>query len=381
MGECRRKLFRSSMLLFISGIPFLTILFLNCSLSPEGNLAFFVELKDYAAGPETEVELRLDHSSSEKALEQTVRFDNSDSGSAVFSGTFRGIWTVTVSVFEGENILGERQFTVESVPGDTVTSRITAEYTGDSFDFSITSSSSQFEPSIEVTEFETFITAGRRIGMTNLDVGTRSIAYGSFHTASWVQLTYPEGLNVTAGSKSSFDEVHFNVHDASVDFFRPGYVETGDYSLILEDTKGTALTSYDSIDFLSDPTFTPEITAPPNDDDPLSDGSPVDWISGNAPEVVTVGIILYDETQPEVLVHTEVSYSPQTTSQFIIPGGSIDPLEWYRVIIFTTDAMVTEKEIRNFESYRAIDLPYQAAKHVDETITIFAYYERRADGT
>ncbi len=381
MKKDRRKLSRSSMILFIPGVLFLTFLFVGCSLSPQGNLAFFLELKDYTAGLETELGLRLDNETNGKTLEQTVRFDNSDSGSALFSGTPEGTWTITASILEGENMLGEEQFTVEAVPGDTVTSRITAEYTNGNFDFSVTSSLSQVESSIELTEFETFITAGRNIGMTNLDVGTRSIAYGTFHTVHWVQLAYPEGLNVTAGSKSSFDEVYFNVHTPSVDFFRPGYVETGDYSLTLEDTNGTAVTSYDSIDFLSDPAFTPEITAPPNDDDPLSAGSPVDWISGNAPEVVTVGIILYEETQPEVLIHAEVSYTPQTTSQFIIPAGSIDPSEWYRVIIFTTDARVTENEIGNFESYRAIDLPYQAAKHIDENITIFAYYERRADGT
>ena len=375
-----RRRCRHSIIFPVLGIILLTSLLFGCSSIPKGNLAFLVEITGYTAESGIEVDLRLDHSTHERTLKRSADIGTSELGSILFAGIDEGIWVVSVSVHDGEAFLGEEQFSLRARRGETIASTITAVYTDGTLSFRITSESTENGQSMELEDFETLITAGRRNGMTNLDVGTRSIAFGTFGTASRAELTYPEGLSVTAGSKGTFDEVYFNVHDTSADFFRPGYVETGDYSLILEDTKGTALTSYDSIDFLSDPTFTPEITDPPNDDDFLSDLSPVDWISGHAPEVVTVGIILYKENNPEALVHTEVSYTPQTTSQFIIPGGSIDPGEWYRVIIFTTDCMVTVEEIGNFESYRAIDLPYQAAKYVDGNITIFAYYERRVDG-
>ena len=375
---------RSIYKIFFSVLGIITLLefFSGCSAIPKGNLAFIVEITGYTAESGIEVDLRLDHSTNERTLEGSADIGPSDSGSLLFGGIDEGEWIVSVTVRDGDAFLGEEQFSVHARRGETVASTIGAVYTEGSLRFSISSESTVNGQSMELEDFESLITAGRRVGMIEPDVGIRAVAFGSFASATYVELTYPDGLEVTAGTKATFDGVYFNVHDSSMDFFRPEYRETGDFSLVIEDVHGNSLIGNDSLDFLSDDTFFPVITTPPDDFQQFNvlANNPVMWNNGNAPEAKTVGILVYLENQPENLLYRDISLDPQGMSSFTVPAGEL-PVGYHRVIIFTLDIPIDDISILDdFDNYRAVELPYQFAKHFDANITGVAYFERRVEG-
>jgi hypothetical protein len=172
-----------------------------------------------------------------------------------------------------------------------------------------------------------------------------------------------------------------SIRNNSTVVYRPDYYEEGVHTLLIQGAGGTEITEIDSMGFISGENFKPEIQNPAHDElIPTGVGYTVDWLFGDAPEVETVAMVVYEEDNPESLVYREISTSPQTTNSFFIPGTTFSVGLYYRIVVFTLDAPIDYSTIDSFESYEFDDLPFQVAKYLNERITGFTYHERRIQG-
>jgi hypothetical protein len=364
-------------LVLIAAAAFLTA---GCSLGSSGNMAFNLRLDGYPAGEGVSGGVSIAHGATGRNLSKNTGLSGTNYGYALFSGVDEGTWTVSVSIQDGDTLLGATEFTVEASPGETTTTTVRGTYSGESMTFGVTSTSTQPVSELEISEFDAFLTFARREGWHGYEPSARGIAFGNFSTVSRATLLCPDGLTASASGRAPLDWLFMNVHNDSLHSGRGNYGEAGNYILEMTDLNEVNVEEADTITLLPTEDFRPVITSH-SDGGTVSIGQNITWDFGNSPEVETVAVVVFDESSPETRVYSNYAYAPGLPVSFGPIAAGIAPGPYYSIIVMTFDVRMDSAEFQNFDTYEAWSLPEQAVKHITENISAFAYYEVRVQGS
>ncbi len=375
MKDMRQKSITSA----VFALLILTIGFLSmsgCSLGSSGNLVFNLYLDGYPAGNEVSSGVSIGHGSTGRNLSENIDLSGSNYGYALFSGVDEGTWTVSVSMQDGDALLGATEFSVEVSPGESVTTVVRGTYSGGSMTFGVTTSSTEVTTDLEIYELDSFLTIQRNPGMPDPEESIRGAAFGNFTSAAWGKFTFPDGFTVSAGTKNFLDGAFMSVQDSYIDVVRRTELLEGNCTLEVKDINGVSKAAADTIGFRPDTDFIPVITSH-TDEGNIIGGETVSGDLVDYPELETVAIVVFDETTPETTVFSDVAYSPGSAFTF----GPLPALAagYYRVIVITTDIHLELTELNALDNYESGGLPIQTAFHAGENMDVFAYHEIRVN--
>jgi hypothetical protein len=345
----------------------------GCSLS-SGNMVFNLYLDGYPAGDGVSAGVSIGHGGTGRNLSKNLALSGSNYGYALFSGVDEGTWTVSVSMQDGDTLLGATEFTVDASPGETMTTTVRGTYSGGGMTFGVTTSSTEVTTDLEIYEMDSFLTIQRNPGMSDPEESIRGAAFGNFTAAAWGEFIFPDGFAVSAGTRNLIEGAYMSVQDSYIDVVRRSELLEGNCSLEVTDINGASRAAADTITFVPGTDFIPVITSH-TDGGNIIDGAIVSGDLVDYPELETVAIVVFDETTPETTVFSDVAYSPGLAFTF----GPLPALAAgdYRVIVITTDIHLDITELDAIDNYEAGGLPIQTAFHAGENINVFAYHEIR----
>lgn len=359
----------------------LPILVISCQqeLPDTGHLVFHAYLESYTKYGGLTLQVDLDSQTRSLHQSKTATFNDENYAYSMFTDMDAGVWEATVQFIDGDTLLGETEpIEIEAIPQNTISTTITGRYSDGSITFTITTESSEVQSTVELDKQETVIVAKMMKSDSEPTVGANIFGWGNFGDVATVSVKYPDGYEVTYGSKNGDRRVYAEIRDDATFSERYDYYESGLYTLKITDTNGAVSTYTDELQVEAEENYLPMITSHSTGQILCEFGDePIMWDTSLSEEVKSVAVLLVPKADTSQLLWYDVIEDPDTTFQSsAVPSSLVDQVSdgnYYYITVMAFDVMVSEELISSLNNFEYHGLSHELARESEKNLSAITY--------